>query len=129
MLPIIMLIVLGVMMYLTTSKQKKAMKAQQEKLNAIQPGDKVVTIGGLHGVVSELRTTAGNNTVLLDCEGIYLEFERQAIKTVIPGTGMDEAVEETTEVSEVSQTPETTETVETVVEEVVTTDSSDKENN
>lgn len=111
--PLLMLIVFGVMMYFMTSKQKKQVKEHQEKLNSIQPGDKVITIGGLHGIVADVKTSEAGKTILLDCEGIYLEFERSAIKTIIPGAGLSEETEEvTTEVTEVIETP----VEETVVE-------------
>ncbi|MGX6962121.1 preprotein translocase subunit YajC [Vagococcus xieshaowenii] len=110
MLPLLMLVLFGVMMYFTTSKQKKQMKEHQEKLDSIQAGDKVVTIGGLHGVVADVRTTEAGKTILIDCEGIYLEFDRAAIKTIIPGTGMANTVTEPVE--------ETVETTETAVEEI-----------
>ncbi|MGX7030573.1 preprotein translocase subunit YajC [Vagococcus zengguangii] len=118
---ILMLIVFGGVMYFMTSKQKKQVKEHQEKLNSIQPGDKVVTIGGLHGVVADAKTSETGKTVLLDCEGIFLEFERSAIKTIVPGAGLtteESPVEaEVTEVSEIIETP--TEEVVTEVENVI----------
>ena len=53
--------------------------------------DRVVTIGGLHGVLSEVNTD--KSTVVIDCEGIFLEFDRAAIRTVTPGTGASVATE------------------------------------
>ncbi|NNU97856.1 preprotein translocase subunit YajC, partial [Anoxybacillus sp. EFIL] len=32
-------------------------------------------------------------TVVIDCEGIFLEFDRAAIRTVTPGTGASVATE------------------------------------
>lgn len=73
-------------------------------------GDSVVTIGGLHGVISEINNN--DKTVTLDCEGIYLVFDRSSIRTVKSGVRPAAAPVET-EVVE----PETTEPTETVVEE------------
>jgi len=53
-------------------------------LENMKAGDEVVTIGGLHGVLSEVNTE--KSTVIIDCEGIFLEFDRSAIRTVKPGT-------------------------------------------
>ena len=50
-------------------------------LSQIKPGDKVITIGGLHGVIDEVNKE--NNTVTLDCEGIFLVFEKRAISRVV----------------------------------------------
>ncbi len=63
-------------------------------------------IGGLHGVLSEIN----EKTVLIDCEGIVLEFDRAAIRTVTPGTAV-------TNDSAVTSVP-VTEVEETVTEEV-----------
>ena len=71
-------------------------------------GSKVVTIGGLHGIISEINRD--KSTVLLDCEGIYLEFNRSSIATVLPSepvvatTTVDASQKETEEVSEVAET-------------------------
>ena len=45
---------------------------QRQLLDSMKPGDSVVTIGGLHGVVSEIDND--KRTVVLDCEGIFLEI-------------------------------------------------------
>ncbi|MGO3731835.1 MAG: preprotein translocase subunit YajC [Vagococcus sp.] len=95
---LIPLLVIGGMMFFMTRTQKKQQNQRQELLNSVKPGNEVITIGGLYGVVHEINEDKG--TVTLDCEGIYLEFERAAIKTVKPAA-----------------TTEVTETVTDVVEE------------
>lgn len=63
--------------------QKKQAQKKQEMLNDMKPGDAVVTIGGLHGVVDEVSQSS--QTVVLDCEGVYLTFTLGAIATVTQG--------------------------------------------
>lgn len=60
--------------------QKKQQQKHQEMMSKLQVGDKVVTIGRLHGVVDKVDTDA--KTVTLDCDGIYLVFDRTAIMRV-----------------------------------------------
>ncbi|MBS4751036.1 preprotein translocase subunit YajC [Granulicatella sp. zg-ZJ] len=74
-----MIIIVGGMMFFMSRTQKKRMQAMQEMMNSIQKGTEIVTIGGLHGVVEELN----DDTVVLDCEGVYLTFERRAIGRVV----------------------------------------------
>lgn len=81
---ILPLILLAGMMFFMTRSQKKQQNERQTLLDAMKVGDDIVTIGGLHGVISEID--ADKRTVLIDCEGIILEFDRAAIKTVKPGT-------------------------------------------
>ena len=59
--------------------QNKKQKETQKMLNALKKGDKVITIGGIHGTVSSVK----ENTVIVkvddDCK---LEFNRTAISSV-----------------------------------------------
>lgn len=49
-------------------------------MSQLKPGDHVVTIGRLHGVVAEIDQQ--KRTVTLDCEGVYLVFDLGAIQRV-----------------------------------------------
>ena len=62
-------------------KQRQRAKEIQAQREAMKIGDKVVTIGGLHGVIYNIDTV--NKTVDLDCEGVILTFERAAIHHVV----------------------------------------------
>ncbi|MDA9471783.1 preprotein translocase subunit YajC [Enterococcus sp. 5H] len=81
---ILPLILLAGMMFFMTRSQKKQQNERQSLLDTMKVGDEIITIGGLHGVISEFDTE--KRTVFIDCEGIILEFDRAAIKTVKPGT-------------------------------------------
>lgn len=79
-----MLVALVAMWFFMSRSQKKQQQERKNLLENMKAGDEVVTIGGLHGVLSEVNTE--KSTVLIDCEGIFLEFDRSAIRTVKPGT-------------------------------------------
>lgn len=89
------LVVGGVMYFFLIRPQKKRQQQHQEMLEEMQPGSEAITIGGLHGVISEIDDT--KKTVTLDCEGVYLEFDRHAIARVqnIQGTPAAVGSEET----------------------------------
>ncbi|WP_088007223.1 preprotein translocase subunit YajC [Indiicoccus explosivorum] len=57
-------------------RQKTTAKMQSE----LQRGDKIVTVGGLHGTVDALDDTTVYVTV---ADGTRLQFERQAIARVV----------------------------------------------
>ncbi|MEG0254834.1 MAG: preprotein translocase subunit YajC [Vagococcus sp.] len=101
------LIIIGGMMFFMTRSQKKQQKQRQELLESAKVGDEVITIGGLYGVVHEVNSD--KNTIVIDCEGIYLEFERAAIKTVKPGEPTTTAQPTEEVVEEVEVIEETTE--------------------
>jgi preprotein translocase subunit YajC len=68
--------ILIVFYFLIYRPQQKRQKEQQEFKNSLKVGDKVVTIGGLHGKVVELR----EDIVIIDADrGTRLTFERTAI--------------------------------------------------
>ncbi|MFC5542193.1 MAG: preprotein translocase subunit YajC [Bacilli bacterium] len=77
-LPIIIMFV--AMWFILIRPAQKRQKATQEMQNNLKRGDKVVTIGGLHGEVESLE----DSVVYLLVDGkTRLKFERQAIGRVI----------------------------------------------
>ena len=82
---IIMLVLLAVMVVFMVMSRRSQAKKQQEQLdmlNAVKPGNKVKTIGGICGVVVEVCPE--DNTFVLEtgteasCKS-YLKFDKQAI--------------------------------------------------
>lgn len=60
--------------------QNKKQKDTEKMISALKKGDKVVTIGGIHGEVSSTREQTVIVKVDDDCK---LEFNRSAIATVV----------------------------------------------
>jgi preprotein translocase subunit YajC len=59
--------------------QNKKQKETQRMLSALKKGDRVVTIGGLHGVIQNVR----ESTVIVKVdEKTKLEFSRSAVSSV-----------------------------------------------
>lgn len=77
---IFIVLIFGLMYFMMIRPQKKQQQKHQEMMSKLQVGDKVVTIGRLHGVVDSIDADA--KTVTLDCDGIYLVFDRTAIMHV-----------------------------------------------
>lgn len=75
------LLIMGVMYFVMIRPQQKAAKEAQAMLESLAVGDSVVTIGGLHGVIDELKDA--QKAIVLDCEGIYLTFERRSVARVV----------------------------------------------
>lgn len=73
-LPIILIVV--VFYFFMIRPQMKKAKQQKEYRAALSKGDKIVTIGGLHGKIVEMQET----TILVETEGgVKLRFEKSAI--------------------------------------------------
>ena len=72
--------IIAIFYFLMIRPQNKKQKETKEMLAALKKGDKVVTIGGLHGTIQNVK----ENTVILRVdEGIKLEFNRGAIASVV----------------------------------------------
>ena len=72
----LMLVVFYFFMIRPQMKKQKEQKAFRENLKA---GDKVVTIGGIHGKILEVTDT----TVLINSEGTKLRMEKSAISQTV----------------------------------------------
>ena len=78
--PIVMMVVMVVMFYfLLIRPQQRQRKEQQMRLSALQPGDKVVTSAGIHGIVHNIRE---HTVVVKVAEGTMIEFDKLAITVV-----------------------------------------------
>lgn len=99
-------VLFGVMYFILIRPQKKQAQKTQDMLSQIKPGDQVVTIGGLHGIVEEINSA--DNTVVLDCEGIFLTFEKRAISRIskVATITTDDAIVEDFTATETEQTQE-----------------------
>lgn len=74
--------IFAIFYFMIIRPQQKRAKEREKMLSNIEKGDKVVTSGGMHGVVVGIE----EKTVLLDCgNNIKLKFERQAITTITKG--------------------------------------------
>lgn len=79
---VLMLVVFYFFMIRPQMKKQKEQKLFRESLKA---GDKIVTIGGIHGKVLEVTDT----TVLISSEGTKLRMEKSAIsQTVVENLGV-----------------------------------------
>ena len=75
--------------FLILRPQQKRQKERQKLLESVQKGDKIVTVGGMHGTVVGLE----EKTVLVQvAENVKLKFERTAVSSVTrasDSTGQD----------------------------------------
>lgn len=92
---LLIVVMIVAMYFLMIRPQRKQQKKHQDTLNQLKKGDHVVTIGRLHGVIDEINQEA--KTVTLDCDGIYLVFDMNAIATVSQRAAASEVASATTE--------------------------------
>jgi len=75
-------VMFGFLYFFMIRPQRKQQQQHQSMLSKIARGDKVTTIGRLHGVVDEVNEA--DKTVTLDCDGIFLVFDLSAIAKIAP---------------------------------------------
>ena len=73
--------------------QQARQKAAREQGNAIAPGDEVLTVGGIYGIVQEIEEEG--DLIVEIAEGIHVRVARRAVATVVkPDEDDDEADDE-----------------------------------
>ncbi|MBU0936029.1 MAG: preprotein translocase subunit YajC [Spirochaetes bacterium] len=79
--------VFAIFYFMIIRPQNKKQKAMQKMISEIKKGDKVVTIGGIHGLVHAVKETT---VVIKVDDSSRLEFSKSAIASVL---AKSEAVE------------------------------------
>jgi len=76
---IMLLLIMVVMWIFMIVPQRKQQKADEKYRSELKKGDKIVTIGGIHGTVDEVDDT--NNTILMKIDGdVKMRVEKNAIQ-------------------------------------------------
>ena len=80
---IMMVVMIAIFYFLLIRPQKKRDKEAKDMLAALKKGDKVVTIGGIHGYVTSVK----ENTVTVKVDDdTKIEFNKSAISSVTSST-------------------------------------------
>lgn len=70
------ILIIVIFYFLLIRPQRKQQKELQERQNALKDGDKIVTAGGIHGIVREVD----DKTVKVEvCAGVLIKFEKASI--------------------------------------------------
>ena len=82
--PLLLIVLLfAVMYFLMIRPQQKRRREAAQMQNALGPGDRIVTIGGLHGTV----VAVADDVVTLEiADGVHVDFARPAIARVVSQT-------------------------------------------
>ena len=73
-------LIIGVFYFLVIRPQQKRAKEQRDMVSALQPGDEVVTIGGIFGTVVDV----GERITIRTSGGAELEVAKQALSQLVP---------------------------------------------
>ena len=74
------ILIIAIFYFFIIRPQNKKQKETEKMINALKKGDKVVTIGGIHGVVSSTK----EKTIIVKVDSnTSIEFNRSAIAAVV----------------------------------------------
>lgn len=79
MLPLILIII--VFMFFVSRSQKKQQQRRAEALNKIMKGDRVITNGGVYGVVSEVKE---DSFILEIADKVRIEIAKNGVAAALP---------------------------------------------
>lgn len=82
-----MILIMVMFYFILIRPQRKAQKAQEEMRKNVRIGDKVVTIGGIHGLVSGITEKTVSVKV---ADALSLKFDRAAVASVESKSKADE---------------------------------------
>lgn len=79
---IMIVLMIGVFYFFMIRPQMKKQKELKKFREGLKAGDKIVTIGGVHGKILEIADT----TVLIQSEGTKLRLEKSAVSSAMEDT-------------------------------------------
>ncbi len=77
---ITMLLMIVIFYFLLIRPQRKRQRELQDQVSAMKTGDRVVTIGGIHGLVAMIKD---RTVVLKVADNTRIEFEKTGIASVL----------------------------------------------
>jgi preprotein translocase subunit YajC len=102
---LILLVALLVLLWaLLIRPQRSRQRQQQELISAIEPGDEILTVGGLYGIVQEIDED--DDLVVEIADAVHVRIARRAVAGVVkPDYEEDEGVEEAEDDAAVEEAP------------------------
>lgn len=94
-IPFILIIV--IIYFMMIRPQKKRQQEHEKLVTGLAKGDKVVTVGGLHGTV---QSTKEKTVIVKIADNVKVEIERTAVSTVVPSGKAEEVSTEETKAIE-----------------------------
>jgi preprotein translocase subunit YajC len=78
-----MVFIFAIMYFLMIRPQRKKQQELEKQIKALKTGDRVVTNGGIHGVISNVKGDASTSLTLKIADNVKIEIEKSAISNVL----------------------------------------------
>lgn len=121
MMIILFIVLIGFTYFGMIRPQKKQQQQRLQMMDKLKKGDGVVLVDGLHAKVDKINS---DKTIVVDADGIYLTFERMAVRRVIPAVAPVPV--EGNDATAADKTEDTASKEDTSATDTKTTDASDE---
>ena len=92
---LIIVALFGVLWFVMIRPQRAKAAAQAKMLTSVAPGDEILTVGGIYGIVQELEPDEdGGDLVVEIADGIHVRVARKALAMVIKPDADDDEEDE-----------------------------------
>jgi preprotein translocase subunit YajC len=78
-----MVFIFAIMYFVMIRPQRKKQADLENQIKALKTGDRVVTNGGIHGVISNVKGDTSTSLTLKIADNVKIEIEKSAITTVL----------------------------------------------
>ncbi|MDR0553432.1 MAG: preprotein translocase subunit YajC [Treponema sp.] len=92
-------LIIAIFYFLIIRPQNKKQKETQKMLSALKKGDKIVTIGGVHGVIQSVKESS---VIVKVDENTKMEFSRSAISSVVTAAAAEGKSDKTEKIADAS---------------------------
>jgi preprotein translocase subunit YajC len=99
---LILLLAMFVLLWvLLIRPQRNRQQKQQQLLSSVEPGDEILTVGGLYGIVRDIDEE--DDLIVEIAEGIQVRVARRAVGGVVKPDEEDEDVDEEVDADEAAE--------------------------
>ena len=84
---LIILLMFGGMYFLIIAPQRKRQKQHEQLIAALKPGDRIVTAGGIHGQITNVKD---DRVTVRVCDEVKMDFSKSSVTTKLGSEGTDE---------------------------------------
>ena len=89
---LLIIVALFALMYVLMIRPQRAKaQQQQQRLSTVAPGDEILTVGGIYGIVQELEADEDGGDLIVEiADGIHVRVARKALATIVKPDEDDE---------------------------------------
>ena len=81
---LIIVALFALLWFLMIRPQRAKAQQQQQMLGTVAPGDEILTVGGIYGIVQELEPEEDGGDLIVEiADGIHVRVARRALATVV----------------------------------------------